>query len=82
MLLPDLASRQKFIAFLRERDIHSVFHYLPLHLSNMGIRFGGKVGDYPITESVSDRLVRLPFSYGLSSSEQEEVIDAILKFRI
>ncbi|MBT3314279.1 MAG: dTDP-4-amino-4,6-dideoxygalactose transaminase [Anaerolineae bacterium] len=82
MLLPDLASRQKFITFLREGDIHSVFHYLPLHLSDMGIRFGGKVGDFPVTESVSDRLVRLPFSYGLSSSEQEQVIDAILKFKV
>ena len=82
MLLPDLASRQKFITFLREGDIHSVFHYLPLHLSDMGIRLGGKVGDFPVTESVSDRLVRLPFSYGLSSSEQEQVIDAILKFKV
>ena len=82
LLLPDLDSRQKFIAYLRERGIYSVFHYLPLHLSDMGIRFGGKVGDFPVTESVSDRLVRLPFSYGLSSSEQELVIDAVLAFKV
>ena len=82
MLLPDLDSRQKFITYLRERGIYSVFHYLPLHLSDMGIHFGGKLGDFPITESVSDRLVRLPFSYGLNSSEQEQVIDEILKFKI
>lgn len=82
LLLPHLVSRQKFIAFLRERDIHSVFHYLPLHLSDMGIRFGGKVRDFPITENISDRLVRLPFSYGLSSSEQEQVIDTILEFKV
>ncbi len=82
MLLPDLESRQRFISYLRERGIYSVFHYLPLHLSDMGKHFGGKVGDFPITESVSDRLVRLPFSYGLSASDQEEVIDEILKFKI
>ncbi len=82
MLLPNLDSRQRFIVYLRERGIYSVFHYLPLHLSDMGKRFGGKAGDFPTTESVSDRLVRLPFSYGLSLSDQEQVIDEILKFKI
>jgi dTDP-4-amino-4,6-dideoxygalactose transaminase len=82
MLLPDLESRQRFISYLRERGIYSVFHYLPLHLSDMGKHFGGKVGDCPVTESVSDRLVRLPFSYGLSMSDQEEVIDAIFNFKV
>ena len=82
LLLPDLDSRQRFITYLRERGIYSVFHYLPLHLSDMGKHFGGKVGDFPVTESVSERLVRLPFSYGLSMSEQEQVIDVILEFRI
>ena len=82
MLLPNLDARQKFIAYLRERGIYSVFHYLPLHLSDMGVHFGGKVGDFPVTESVSDRLVRLPFSYGLSLSDQEQVISEILDFRV
>ena len=81
MLLPDLETRQRFITYLRERGIYSVFHYLPLHLSDMGIRFGGKKGDFPVTERVSDCLVRLPFSYGLSSSDQEQVIDAVLSFK-
>ena len=82
ILLPDLDTRQNFITYLRERGIYSVFHYLPLHLSDMGIQFGGKMGDFPVTESVSDRLVRLPFSYGLSMSEQEQVIDTILSFQV
>ena len=82
ILLPNLDTRQKFIVYLRERGIYSVFHYLPLHLSDMGIQFGGKTGDFPVTESVSDRLVRLPFSYGLSMSEQEQVIDTILSFQV
>jgi dTDP-4-amino-4,6-dideoxygalactose transaminase len=80
LLLPTLDLRQKFIAYLRERGIYSVFHYLPLHLSDMGRRFGGRPGDLPVTESVSDRLVRLPFHNGLTSGEQEQVIDAIREF--
>lgn len=80
LLLPDLHLRQKFITYLRELGIYSVFHYLPLHLSDMGQRFGGREGDLPVTESVSDRLVRLPFHNALTSDEQEQVIDAIQNF--
>ncbi|MBK8617446.1 MAG: dTDP-4-amino-4,6-dideoxygalactose transaminase [Anaerolineales bacterium] len=80
LLLPNLELRQKFIMYLRERGIYSVFHYLPLHLSDMGQGFGYKAGDCPITENVSDQLVRLPFHNALTSSEQEQVIDAILDF--
>jgi len=80
ILLPSLSLRQKFIQYLRDLGIYSVFHYLPLHLSDMGQSFGGKAGDCPVTEDVSDRLVRLPFHNGLSSSEQELTIDAILGF--
>ena len=80
MLLPDLEVRTKFISYLRERGIYSVFHYLPLHLSDMGRKFGGKDGDLPVTESISDRLVRLPFHNGLTGDEQEQVIDAICGF--
>jgi dTDP-4-amino-4,6-dideoxygalactose transaminase len=80
ILMPNLDLRQKFIMYLRERGIYSVFHYLPLHLSDMGQKFGGKEGDLPVTESVSDRLVRLPYHNALTSSEQEQVIDAICEF--
>lgn len=80
ILLPNLDLRQKFITYLRERGIYSVFHYLPLHLSEMGQRFGGRAGDLPITENVSDRLVRLPFHNALTSDEQEQVIDVIREF--
>ena len=80
ILMPSLELRQKLIQYLRNLGIYSVFHYLPLHLSDMGQRFGGKPGDCPVTEDVSDRLVRLPFHNGLSSSEQELTIEAILGF--
>src|SRR6266508_799394 len=80
LLLPNLELRQKLIAYLRERGVYSVFHYLPLHLSEMGQSFGGKIGDCPLTEQVSDQLIRLPFHNALTSSEQEQVIDLIQGF--
>ncbi len=80
MLLPTLELRQKLISYLRERGIYSVFHYLPLHLSDMGQRFGGRQGDHPVTERVSDQLIRLPFHNALTNSEQEIVIQAIQDF--
>ena len=80
LLLPNLDLRQKLIQYLRDLGIYSVFHYLPLHLSDMGQKFGGKPGDCPVTENISDCLVRLPFHNGLSNSEQELVIESILDF--
>jgi len=81
LLMPNLELRQKFIMYLRERGIYSVFHYLPLHLSDMGQGFGYRAGDCPVTENVSDQLVRLPFHNALTSSDQEQVIDAIVNFK-
>ena len=80
VLLPTLELRQNLIFYLRERGIYSVFHYLPLHLSDMGRKFGGREGDCPVTERVSDQLIRLPFHNALTSSEQEIVIQAIQEF--
>ncbi len=80
MLLPSLDARQKLIQHLKENGILSVFHYLPLHLSDMGQKFGGKPGDCPVTEEISDQLVRLPFYNDLTLEEQQKVIDAILGF--
>jgi len=80
MLLPNLELRQKLIMYLREAGIYSVFHYLPLHLSDMGKGYGGKTGDCPVTERVSDQLIRLPFHNGLTSGDQEQVIDAVREF--
>ncbi|HLO30603.1 MAG TPA: dTDP-4-amino-4,6-dideoxygalactose transaminase [Anaerolineales bacterium] len=80
MLLPDLELRQSLIAYLREHGVYSVFHYLPLHLSDMGRSFGGEIGDCPVTERVSDQLIRLPFHNSLTSNEQEQVIDLLRDF--
>ncbi len=81
MLMPNLELRQKLIMDLRQRGIYSVFHYLPLHLSDMGRRFGGREGDCAVTERISDQLIRLPFHNVLTGSEQEQVIEAILDFK-
>ena len=77
LLLPSLAQRQAFIAHLKSRGILSVFHYLPLHLSSMGRSFGGKPSDCPVTEQISDRLVRLPFYNDLKEADQAQVVSAI-----
>lgn len=80
LLMPSLQHRQELIDHLKSKGILSVFHYLPLHLSNMGRRFGGKTGDCPVTEDISDRLLRLPFYNSLNESEQTMVVEAILNF--
>jgi len=80
LLLPSLEIRSALIDHLKKRGILSVFHYLPLHLSIFGRKFGGKVGDCPVCEDVSDRLLRLPFYNQLTQEEQTEVIEAIKDF--
>src|SRR5579883_419212 len=80
VLMPSLAERQALIEHLKGRGILSVFHYLPLHLSDMGQKFGGKVGDCPVTEDVSDRLLRLPFYNDLTEEEQAYVVAEIGSF--
>jgi dTDP-4-amino-4,6-dideoxygalactose transaminase len=80
ILLPSFDARSRLIDHLRRQGILSVFHYLPLNLSLMGQRYGGRAGQCPVTEDVSDRLLRLPFYKSLSPEEQADVIGAILEF--
>ena len=81
LLLPSLDLRRDLIAHLKRHHIGSVFHYLPLHLSDMGRRFGGKLGDCPVTEDISDRLLRLPFYHELSEVDLSRIVDAIRKWK-
>jgi dTDP-4-amino-4,6-dideoxygalactose transaminase len=81
VIIPSSKSRQALISHLAGLGILAVFHYLPLHLSPMGLRFGGCEGDCPVTEDLADRLLRFPFFTGMSSSEQAQVIDAVRAFR-
>ena len=80
LLLPSLDRRTAFIAHMKAHGIGAPFHYLPLHLSPMGERFGGRAGDCPVTEEVSDRLVRLPLFTSLSDSELDRVVDVVTQF--
>jgi dTDP-4-amino-4,6-dideoxygalactose transaminase len=80
LLMPSLEQRETLIRHLGEHGISSVFHYLPLHLSEMGRRFGGRPGDCPVTEQVSDRLLRLPFYNGMTQDVIQEVVDTVQKW--
>ena len=81
LLMPSLDARTRFIAHLKQRGISAVFHYLPLHLSTYAQRWGGKPGDCPVTEDISDRLVRLPFFNSMSNEQQGRVMQDVTDFR-
>jgi dTDP-4-amino-4,6-dideoxygalactose transaminase len=78
IVMPSHKDQKDIIRHLRTKGIHAVFHYLPLHLSEMGKKMGGKKGDCPVTEDVSERLVRLPFYNELLAEQQEYIVDAVL----
>lgn len=82
LLMPSLDARERFIAALKARSILSVFHYLPLHLAPMAATSSIQPGRCPVTEDVSDRLVRLPFFTTMTPSDQSRVIEAIISLRL
>lgn len=77
LLLHDVKARDRFIASLKEHGIDSVFHYVPLHSSPAGQKYGRVAGSISITDSISDRLVRLPLWLGLEE-HLDYVIDVAL----
>lgn len=81
LLLKSEEQREALIKHLESAGILAVFHYLPLHQSEMGKKLGGKDGDCPVTEDVSSRLLRLPFFNRLSAAEQGDVIATLHAFR-
>jgi dTDP-4-amino-4,6-dideoxygalactose transaminase len=80
LLMPSLAARTAFIAHMKADGILAVFHYLPLHLSEMGRSYGGQIGDCPVTENIADRLVRLPLFNDMSETDQARVIERTMQF--
>jgi len=80
VLLADETLRNRAVAFFRALDIGTSFHYLPLHLSPVGQSLGCRPGDFPVTESVSGRLLRLPIYPALTEGEQSEVIATMNQF--
>lgn len=71
----DLDKRQSMIKYLKEREVGAVFHYVPLHSSQGGKRYGRFVGEDRYTTKESNRLIRLPMWYGLSLEELEKITD-------
>ena len=82
MLFPNLEKRTAAIAYLKQRGITAPFHYLPLHMSPMGEKYGGKAGDCPVTEKVSDQVMRLPFYNNMTADEQQTVISALMEYKV
>jgi len=77
VMFPTPQLRATAAAHLKSKNILAVSHYLPLNASRMGATFGGKAGDCPVTEDISDRLLRLPFHYELSAEDQNVVIESL-----
>jgi dTDP-4-amino-4,6-dideoxygalactose transaminase len=80
ILLPSLKDRQLLIEHLKAQDILSVFHYVPLHLSDMGLKVAARKAHCPVTEDVSARLLRLPFYNDLTNAELSKVVAAVTGF--
>jgi dTDP-4-amino-4,6-dideoxygalactose transaminase len=80
VLVDDLSVRGELIADLAGREINAVFHYVPLHTSAAGRRYGRAAEDLRVTESISDRLVRLPVWAGMSDADVERVIEGVRRF--
>jgi dTDP-4-amino-4,6-dideoxygalactose transaminase len=79
ILLNKQINRQKVIDDLKSQGINPVFHYVPLHSSPAGLRYGRASGDLPVTDDLSARLLRLPLYIGMTMSEQSRVIAALGK---
>jgi len=80
LLFNDLKTRTNFINYLKENDVLSVFHYIPLHSAPAGQKYGKYQGDMKVTNKVSDTLVRLPMYYDITDEQLNKVIDLSRKF--
>jgi len=78
--LKNLQERTAFINYMKENDVHTVFHYVPLHSAPAGLKFGRFAGEDVYTTKESERLVRLPLYYGLEQEDLEKVIRLVYAF--
>lgn len=81
LLLPNLEVRSEFIDFMHSKEIGTVFHYVPLHSAPAGLRLGRSVGSMSVTESISERIVRLPMWAGIEPFVDEIIEAVFLYFR-
>jgi dTDP-4-amino-4,6-dideoxygalactose transaminase len=82
MVAPSAEYRDALISHLKGQGILSVFHYVPLHLSDMGRKFEAHEGDCPVTEDFSSRLLRLPFYNDLSEQDQARIVSVVTRFKM
>ena len=78
--LENVQQRTAFISYLKDNGVNSVFHYVPLHSAPAGLKFGRFFKEDIYTTKESDRLVRLPMYYGLTSADVEKVVDVVKSF--
>jgi len=79
VLLPKNIDRSKVLSHMAKDGVSAVFHYIPLHNSPAGLRYGECQGDMSVTEDLAQRLIRLPLWVGISISEQSKVCDSLEK---
>lgn len=77
LLLPDRTARDRFIRTVADAGVHTVTHYVPLHSSAAGLRYGRTTGRMSVTDSVADRLVRLPIYHGMSEQDYVLVLNSV-----
>ena len=82
ILMPDLLSRSRLIEHAKSKGVALTFHYVPLHSSPGGVKFGRSVGDYSNTERISNTLVRLPLFSDMTIDEASRVVEVLLEFEI
>ena len=80
MRFNDLETRTRFIDHMGVAGISTVFHYQPLHLSEVGRRYGGRDGQHPVTEDAGDTLVRLPLFESLTAEQVDRVVEGVTSF--
>ena len=74
VLLKNLATRTALAAHLKARGVHAVFHYVPLHSSPAGLRYGRAAGSLPVTDDIASRLLRLPLFYELTEEQVAAIV--------
>ena len=82
LVMPSLDSRTVLIDHLKQRSVHAVFHYVPLHSAAAAQRYASPIVECPVTDDISDRLVRLPLFADLGDEDLDIVVDAVTAYRI
>ena len=77
ILLNSLEQREQTLKKLKKKGVNAVFHYVPLHNSPMGKKYGRSSGQVPITKDISERILRLPLFIGLNANQQNTIAQII-----